>query len=55
MGAKLGLSLWEEENRLRIFEDRVLRKIFGTKCGGMYHGENCIMMNFTACILGRMF
>jgi hypothetical protein len=30
MGAKLGLSLWGR-NRLRIFENRVLRRIFGPK------------------------
>jgi hypothetical protein len=30
MGAKLGLSLWGR-NRLRVFENRVLRKIFGPK------------------------
>jgi hypothetical protein len=28
MGAKLGLSLRGEEHRLRVFENRVLRKIF---------------------------
>jgi hypothetical protein len=26
--SKLGLSLWGEEHRLRVFENRVLRKIF---------------------------
>jgi hypothetical protein len=31
MGAKLGLSLWGEEHRLRVFENRVLRRIFGPK------------------------
>jgi hypothetical protein len=31
MGAKLGLSLWGEEHGLRIFEKRVLRKMFGPK------------------------
>jgi hypothetical protein len=30
MGAKLGLSFWGK-NRLRVFENRVLRKIFGPK------------------------
>jgi hypothetical protein len=35
----LSLTLGEE-HRLRVFENRVLRK--------MDHGENCIMMNFTA-------
>jgi hypothetical protein len=41
-----------EEHRLRVFEKRVLR-IFGRK-RKMGHGENCIMMNFTACILHRI-
>jgi hypothetical protein len=29
MGAELGLSLWGKEHRLRVFENSVLRKIFG--------------------------
>jgi hypothetical protein len=33
---------------MRVFEKRVLR-IFGPK-RKMDHGENCIMMNFMACI-----
>jgi hypothetical protein len=31
MGAKLGLSFLREEHRLRVFENRVLRRIFGPK------------------------
>jgi hypothetical protein len=31
MGTKLGLSLCGEEHRLRVFENRVLRRIFGPK------------------------
>jgi hypothetical protein len=31
VGAKLGLSLWGEERRLRVSENRVLRRIFGPK------------------------
>jgi hypothetical protein len=31
MGAKLGLSLLREEHRLRVFENTVLRRIFGPK------------------------
>jgi hypothetical protein len=31
MGAKLGLSTLREEHRLRVFENRVLRRIFGPK------------------------
>jgi hypothetical protein len=42
-----GCETWSltlrEVHRLRIFENKVLRK--------MDHGENCIMMNFTACTL----
>jgi hypothetical protein len=30
MGSKLGLSLWGR-NKDRVFENRVLRKIFGPK------------------------
>jgi hypothetical protein len=44
-----------EEHRLRVFENRVLRRIFGPKRVGEKtdRGKNCIMMNFTACILHR--
>jgi hypothetical protein len=42
-----------EEHRLRVSENRVLRKIFGPKREGG-RGENCVMMNFTACILHRI-
>jgi hypothetical protein len=45
-----GCETWSltlgEEHRLRVFENRVLRK--------MDHGENCIMMNFTTCIFHRI-
>jgi hypothetical protein len=37
MGVKLGLLTLREEHRLRIFENRVLRRIFGLKkkvCSG---------------------
>jgi hypothetical protein len=40
-----------EEHRLRVFENSVLRKISGPKREETDHGENCILMNFTACIL----
>jgi hypothetical protein len=50
-----GCETWSltlrKEHRLRFFENTVLRRIFGRK---RYHGENCIMMNFTACILHRI-
>jgi hypothetical protein len=31
MGAKLGLLKLTEEHRLRVFENRLLRRIFGPK------------------------
>jgi hypothetical protein len=31
MGAELGLLTLKEEHRLRVFENRVLRRIFGPK------------------------
>jgi hypothetical protein len=31
MGVKLGLLTLREEHRLRVFENRVLRRIFGQK------------------------
>jgi hypothetical protein len=39
-----------EEHRLRVFEKRELRRIFGPKWK-TDHGENCIMMCFITCIL----
>jgi hypothetical protein len=43
-----------EEHRLRVFESRELRKIFGPKVRKTDRGENSIMMNFTACVLHRI-
>jgi hypothetical protein len=52
-----GCETWSlslgEEHRLRVFENSVLRKIFGPK-RKMYHGENCMMMSFMTCILRRI-
>jgi hypothetical protein len=31
MGAKLGLLILRKEHRLRVYENRVLRRIFGRK------------------------
>jgi len=31
MGVKLGRNVLREERRLRVFENRVLRRIFGSK------------------------
>jgi hypothetical protein len=53
-----GCEIWSltlrEEHRLRFFENRVLRKILDPKVRKTDRGENCIMMNFTACILHRI-
>jgi hypothetical protein len=39
-----------EDNRLRVFENRVLRRIFGPKRDEVTGvGENCIMRNFKTC------
>jgi hypothetical protein len=39
-----------EEHRLRVFENRVLRRIFGPKRDEVTgEGENCIMRNFITC------
>ena len=35
MGVRLGLSRWEWGHRLRVFENRVLRMIFGRKGDGV--------------------
>jgi hypothetical protein len=50
-----GCETWSlslgEEHRLRIFENRVLRKIFGHEREEKDREENYIIMNFIACIL----
>jgi hypothetical protein len=43
-----------EEHRLRVFEKRVLWKIFGPKRQNDGSWKNCIMMNSTARILHRI-
>jgi hypothetical protein len=43
-----------EEHRLRVSENRVLRRIFGPKGRKTDREENCMMMNFIACILHRI-
>jgi hypothetical protein len=40
-----------EEHRLRVFENRLLRRIFGPKREEKDSGRNSVMMNFIACIL----
>jgi hypothetical protein len=40
-----------EEHRLRVFENRVLRRISGPKKDEVKVGENCIMKSFIICTL----
>jgi hypothetical protein len=52
MGVKLGF--WEE-HRVRVFENRVLRRIFGPKRDEVTRGwRNCIMRNFITCTLRQV-
>jgi hypothetical protein len=51
-----GCETWSvtlrEEHRLRVFENRVLRRIFGPKRDEVTEvGENCIMRSFITCTL----
>jgi hypothetical protein len=48
----VSLSL-REEHRLRVFEDRMLRRIFGPK-REEEDGEDCIMRNFITFILHQI-
>jgi hypothetical protein len=50
-GCKTWSLTLREEHRLRVFENRVLRRIFGPEREEDGSGEKCIMMNFIACIL----
>jgi hypothetical protein len=47
MGVKLGLQTLRDERRLREFENRVLRKIFGSK--KEWSRENFILRSFMIC------
>ena len=59
MGVKLGHFTLREEHRLRVFENRVLRRIFGPKRDGVTgewrklhneeSGENYIMRSLMIC------
>jgi hypothetical protein len=50
-----GCETWsltlKEVHRLKVFENRVLRKVLDLKGRRMNHGENCVIMKLTACIL----
>jgi uncharacterized membrane protein len=53
-----GCETWsltsEEEHRLGVFENRVWGGYLDLKGRKTDRGENCIVMNFTACILHRI-
>jgi hypothetical protein len=49
-GLELGLSLYGK-NTLRVFENRVLKRIFGLRKKVVQDGENCIMESFVICIV----
>jgi hypothetical protein len=60
-GLQVGLHGWgissfllREENRLRVFENRVLRGIFGPKMKWKETGEDYIMRSFITCTLHKM-
>jgi hypothetical protein len=54
MGVKLSLTL-REEHGLRVFENRVLRRIFGPRRNVAREGEErCIMRSFVICILRQV-
>jgi hypothetical protein len=54
-----GFETWSvtlrEEQRLRVFENRVLRKIFGAKRKWQEAGKDFIMWRFITCTLHRIF
>ena len=53
---KLGRSALREERRLRVFENRVLRRIFGRKRDEVTrNGENYIMRSLIVVILAQCF
>jgi hypothetical protein len=48
-----GCETWSltlrEEHRLRVFENKVLRRIFGPKGSEILGWKNCIMRSFVTC------
>jgi hypothetical protein len=57
--ALYGCETWSltlrEEHRLRVFENRVLRRIFGPKREEVReNGDNCIMRSFMICTLRQV-
>jgi hypothetical protein len=54
MALKLGLTL-REEYRLKELENRVLRRIFGTKRDDVAKSrEDCVMRSFISCMLHQI-
>jgi hypothetical protein len=54
-----GCETWSlilrEEHKLRMFENRMLRRIFGVKRYGVVGGwRNCIMRSFMICTLHQV-
>jgi hypothetical protein len=55
MSVKLGSLTSREEHRPRVFENRVLGRIFGPKRNGMIEtGENWIMRSFITCTVHQL-
>jgi hypothetical protein len=53
-GCEIRSLIFREEHILRVFENRLLRRIFGPKREEDGSWRNCIMVNFTGCILHRI-
>jgi hypothetical protein len=53
-----GCETWSltvrEELKMRVFENRVLRRIFGPKRDGVTGGERCITKSFIICTLRQV-
>jgi hypothetical protein len=53
-----GCDTWSlalrEEHRLRMFENKVLRRIFGRQRDVLESGENCITRSFVICTLHKI-
>jgi hypothetical protein len=55
MGVKTWSLTVREEHKLRVFENRVFRRIFGPKRDRMTGGEeSCITRNFIICTLRQV-
>jgi len=53
-GVLYGCETWREERMVGVFENRVLRKIFGTKRKEVIQSKrNCIMRRFMVCTITK--